>query len=48
MAAPLRIGVLGLSHDHVWGNLVALATGELGRLVAVAEPAPRLQRAPRS
>ena len=43
MAAPLRIGVLGLSHDHVWGNLVALATGELGRLVAVAEPAPRLR-----
>ena len=43
MTAPLRIGVLGLSHDHVWGNLAALATGGLGRLVAVAEPAPRLR-----
>jgi predicted dehydrogenase len=37
-AAPLNVGVLGLSHDHVWGNLAALATGQLGRLAAVAEP----------
>src|SRR5262245_55180643 len=34
----LRIGVLGLHHDHVWGNLAALAAGSLGRLIAVAEP----------
>jgi predicted dehydrogenase len=43
MSAPLRVGVLGLSHDHVWGNLSALATGEIGRLVAVAEPSPGLR-----
>ena len=39
----LRVGVLGLNHDHVWGNLAALASGELGRLVAVAEPDPELR-----
>jgi len=36
--ALLRVGVLGLSHDHVWSNLAAIATGDLGRIVAVAEP----------
>jgi predicted dehydrogenase len=41
--APLRVGVLGLGHDHVWGNLAALATGELGQLVAAADPDPRLR-----
>jgi predicted dehydrogenase len=34
----LRVGVLGLSHDHIWPNLKALAAGNVGRLVAVAEP----------
>jgi predicted dehydrogenase len=34
----LRVGVLGASHDHLWRNLRELAAGELGRLVAVAEP----------
>src|SRR2546428_5395033 len=34
--------VLGLSHDHVWPNLTALATGDLGQPVAVAEPDARL------
>src|SRR5262249_61067497 len=43
MTAPLRVGILGLSHDHVWGNLAALASGDLGRVAAVAEPAPRLR-----
>src|SRR5687767_3384106 len=38
MTALLRVGILGLSHDHVWGNLPALADGKLGRLVAAAEP----------
>jgi len=41
--ARLNVGVLGLSHDHVWGNLAALAAGELGRLAAVAEPDPQLR-----
>src|SRR3989454_980238 len=36
--ARLSVGVLGLSHDHVWGNLAALRAGEHGRLVAAAEP----------
>jgi predicted dehydrogenase len=42
-AARLNVGVLGLSHDHVWGNLAALAAGELGRLAAVAEPDAELR-----
>ena len=37
------MGVLGLHHDHVWRNLAAVASGEVGRLVAVAEPAPGLR-----
>ncbi|HEX9822716.1 MAG TPA: Gfo/Idh/MocA family oxidoreductase [Methylomirabilota bacterium] len=41
--ARLNVGVLGLSHDHVWGNLAALAAGDLGRLAAVAEPDPQLR-----
>ncbi|HEV8615943.1 MAG TPA: Gfo/Idh/MocA family oxidoreductase [Methylomirabilota bacterium] len=39
----LNVGVLGLSHDHVWANLAALAAGEHGRLVAAADPDPRLR-----
>ena len=39
----LNVGVLGLSHDHVWPNLAALNAGTLGRLAAVAEPDPRLR-----
>jgi predicted dehydrogenase len=41
--ARLNVGVLGLSHDHVWGNLAALAAGDLGRLAAAADPNPRLR-----
>lgn len=41
--ARLNVGVLGLSHDHVWPNLAALTGGELGRLAAVAEPDPQLR-----
>jgi predicted dehydrogenase len=43
VTARLRVGVLGLSHDHVWGNLAAIAADELGRVVAAAEPASRLR-----
>lgn len=39
----LNVGVLGLSHDHVWPNLAALSAGTLGRLAAVAEPDPLLR-----
>jgi predicted dehydrogenase len=41
--ARLNVGVLGLSHDHVWSNLAALAAGDHGRLVAAADPDPRLR-----
>jgi predicted dehydrogenase len=40
--ARLRVGVLGLSHDHVWGILAALAAGDVGTLAAVGEPDARL------
>ena len=33
-----RIGVLGLSHDHVWGNLDDLVSTPGGVLVSVADP----------
>jgi predicted dehydrogenase len=36
--ARLKVGVLGLSHDHVWGNLAALDAGERGQLIAAGEP----------
>lgn len=38
MAEKLRIGVLGLTHDHVWGNLADLKASPLGELVAAADP----------
>ena len=41
--ARMRVGVLGLSHDHVWGNLTALAAGDLGQAVAAADPDPLLR-----
>jgi predicted dehydrogenase len=41
--ARLSVGVLGLSHDHVWGNLAALHAGDAGRLVAAAEPDAQLR-----
>ena len=42
MSAPIRVGVLGLTHDHVWGNLADLAASSLGKLVAVADVNPPL------
>jgi predicted dehydrogenase len=48
MPDKIRIGVLGLSHDHVWGNLRDLAACEDGELVAVAEPHPALREQARS
>lgn len=43
MTARLRVGVLGLAHDHVWPNLRALGGGEQGVLVAAADPDKRLR-----
>ncbi len=39
----LRVGILGLNHDHVWGNVAALAGGARGRLVAASDGDPRLR-----
>ncbi len=38
MSEPLKIGVLGLIHDHVWGNLIALANCDRAELVAASDP----------
>jgi predicted dehydrogenase len=38
MTRTYRIGIAGLTHDHVWGNLENLAASDQGRLAAVAEP----------
>lgn len=38
MSQKLRIGVLGLTHDHIWGNLQELRSSPLGELVAAADP----------
>ena len=38
MTKKLRIGVLGLVHDHVWGNLNDLTDAEGAELLAVADP----------
>ncbi len=38
MTKKLRIGVMGMSHDHIWGNLKELNASPLGELVAAADP----------
>jgi predicted dehydrogenase len=38
MTRPLRIGVLGLTHDHVWDHLPDVVSNEETRLAAVADP----------
>ncbi|NWG19258.1 MAG: Gfo/Idh/MocA family oxidoreductase [Chloroflexi bacterium] len=43
MTDKLRVGVLGLTHDHVWGNLRDLSHYEGGMLVAAADPNPELR-----
>ncbi len=48
MTRTYRIGVVGLTHDHVWGNLENLAASENGVLAAVAGPdQPALHRGAR-
>jgi predicted dehydrogenase len=39
----LRVGVLGLTHDHVWSNLDRLAELETAEVVGAAEPDPALR-----
>lgn len=38
MKKPIRFGIVGLTHDHVWPNLKALAALEDGTLAAAADP----------
>jgi len=38
MTEGLRVGVLGLAHEHVWANLESFASLRNARLVGVAEP----------
>ena len=44
MAAKLKLAVLGMAHDHLWGNLASLKKLEQVRLVAGADPNPVLQQ----
>lgn len=48
MSEKLRIGALGLTHDHVWSNLADLRASPLGDLVAAADPNPPLLERVRS
>jgi predicted dehydrogenase len=42
MAQPLRLAVLGLTHDHIWGELPDIA--RMGhKLIAAADPEPALR-----
>lgn len=34
----VRVGVLGMTHDHIWGNLRELQASAEGQLVAAADP----------
>jgi len=46
MADKLRVGALGLTHDHIWSNLADLRASPLGDLVGVAAPnLPLLEKA---
>ena len=38
MADPLRIGVIGLSHDHIWDHIGDLTSSEDAHYVGAAEP----------
>lgn len=40
---PIRVGVIGLTHDHVWYNLKELLAVKNATLVGAADPSPELQ-----
>ena len=48
MANKIRVGILGLTHDHIWGNLDELKASPLGELVAAADPHEALREKVRS
>ena len=43
MTDPIKVAVLGMAHDHLWGNLRELADQEGALLVGGADPNPVLQ-----
>jgi predicted dehydrogenase len=43
MAGSIRVGILGLTHDHIWGNLDDLNASARGHLVAAADPNEELR-----
>ena len=43
MTDPIKVAVLGMAHDHLWGNLKELADQEGASLVGGADPNPVLQ-----
>jgi len=43
MKAKLRVGVLGMTHDHVWSLLPDLQDSDLGELAAVSDPHAELR-----
>ncbi|MBG86684.1 MAG: oxidoreductase [Verrucomicrobiales bacterium] len=44
MSNPIRIGILGLHHDHIWDNLKELAPLPEGELVIAADPTEALRK----
>ncbi len=42
MATPLRVGIIGLVHDHIWDNLPALKAHSGAKIVALSDPNPEL------
>ncbi len=46
MKAKLKVGILGMTHDHIWSVAADLKGSELGELVAAADPnAPLVEKA---
>jgi len=39
----VRVGILGMTHDHLWWYLSDLNDSPLGELVAAADPNPELR-----
>lgn len=42
MNRKIRIGIMGMTHGHLWGHLRDLKESEVGELVAAADPNPPL------
>jgi predicted dehydrogenase len=43
MSEPIRVGVLGLTHDHVWDNLKQLAAAKGAEIAGAADPNEELR-----